>query len=427
VAGQQLAAPLVAKAVDSSGNPVSGQVINFRVVSGGGTVFAGSGITSDSGIAQELWTLGTSTADSQKVEARAVDPVTGAPLVFGTFIATALPGPAAGATRVAGDSQPGDPGQPLAESLAVRIADQFGNVIPAASVSWSAAAGAGSVSPATSVTDSAGIARTAWTMGSTAGEFTATATSGAATAVFHARGQPSVSSISVGLEHACGSDVNGAAFCWGYGAFGTLGDSALDSCQNPHDCRTRPVRVRGGALFASVSAGGQQSCGLTSTGTAYCWGDLRYLGDGGTANAFRTDPGPVSGGHAFASLAAGFYSTCGVTTTGSAYCWGEGLAGSLGDGVTTAEVAPSPVAVTGGIGFATIGVGTADACGSTTSGSAYCWGSNRLYQLGQGSDTLESCGIIRCSSVPVAVQGGLSFTSVTTNGSTSCGLAAAAA
>jgi hypothetical protein len=80
VVGTELPASLVVKAVDATGAVLSGQSVNFRVVAGGGSVFAGSSITNADGIAQERWTLGTSTADSQRVEARAVDNVTGAPL-----------------------------------------------------------------------------------------------------------------------------------------------------------------------------------------------------------------------------------------------------------------------------------------------------------------------------------------------------------
>src|SRR4030088_1044586 len=83
--GTELAAPLVARVVDANGAPIVGQLVNFRVTAGNGSVFAGSALTNSDGLARERWTLGTSTADSQKVEARAVDDQSGAPLVFGTF------------------------------------------------------------------------------------------------------------------------------------------------------------------------------------------------------------------------------------------------------------------------------------------------------------------------------------------------------
>lgn len=85
-AGAELSAPLVVKVTKANGSPVSGQVVNFRVVSGGGSIFAGTAITDSRGIAQERWTLGAE--GPQTVEARAVSNTTGAPLVFATFNAT---------------------------------------------------------------------------------------------------------------------------------------------------------------------------------------------------------------------------------------------------------------------------------------------------------------------------------------------------
>src|SRR6266571_2631329 len=84
--GTELPNPIVAMVEDSRGHPVKGQIINFVVVSGGGSVFAGAAITGADGIAQERWTLGPS--GPQQVEARAVDNGTGAKLTFATFTAT---------------------------------------------------------------------------------------------------------------------------------------------------------------------------------------------------------------------------------------------------------------------------------------------------------------------------------------------------
>jgi len=88
VPGGELPEPLVARVENERGRPVSGQIVNFRVVSGGGSVFAGAAITNREGLVQERWTLGFS--DSQRVEARAVDPDSGTALTFAVFTATFL-------------------------------------------------------------------------------------------------------------------------------------------------------------------------------------------------------------------------------------------------------------------------------------------------------------------------------------------------
>src|SRR5206468_2553006 len=84
--GTELTDPLVARVDDSRGHAVKGQIVNFVVVSGGGSVFAGASITGADGIVQERWTLGFS--GPQQVEARAIDNATGAKLTFAIFTAT---------------------------------------------------------------------------------------------------------------------------------------------------------------------------------------------------------------------------------------------------------------------------------------------------------------------------------------------------
>src|SRR5213083_611100 len=84
--GTELPNPLVALVEDSRGHAVRGQIVNFVVVSGGGSVFAGAAISGGDGIVQERWTLGA--AGPQRVEARAIDNATGAKITFATFTAT---------------------------------------------------------------------------------------------------------------------------------------------------------------------------------------------------------------------------------------------------------------------------------------------------------------------------------------------------
>ena len=58
--GKELSQPIVARVRNSDDQPVAGQIVNFRVIKGGGSVFAGAAITNAEGLAQERWTLGTS-------------------------------------------------------------------------------------------------------------------------------------------------------------------------------------------------------------------------------------------------------------------------------------------------------------------------------------------------------------------------------
>ena len=84
--------PVVVRVLDGGGEPIAGQVVNFRVTAGGGSVLAGAVRTDGEGIAQETWTLGPAAAASQELEARAVDPASGQKQVFATFTAVARDG-----------------------------------------------------------------------------------------------------------------------------------------------------------------------------------------------------------------------------------------------------------------------------------------------------------------------------------------------
>src|SRR5207244_12949888 len=58
-------------------------------------------------------------------------------------------------------------------------------------------------------------------------------------------------------------------------------------------------------------------------------------------------------GLTFSQLSVGYLQTCGVTTSGAAYCWGRNSNGQLGDGTTTDHT--SPALVLGGLRFAWVG------------------------------------------------------------------------
>ncbi|HEV7586995.1 MAG TPA: Ig-like domain-containing protein, partial [Longimicrobium sp.] len=185
-AGTELPQALVVEVSDANGNPVQGQVVNFVVTAGGGHVFAGSSATNAAGVAQERWTLGTA-AGPQSLEVRAVDNVTGQPLVFATFTAVAVAGPPTQAAAVGGDtSVVGVPGSLVEDSFAVLVRDQYGNPTPGVQVAWAVTSGGGSITSPTT-TDAAGIARTQWVLGA-AGAATqgAQATAGGATVRFAA-------------------------------------------------------------------------------------------------------------------------------------------------------------------------------------------------------------------------------------------------
>src|SRR5207248_102921 len=153
------------------------QILNFRVLSGGGSVYGGTELTDHDGIAQELWTLGTNASQPQTVQVRAVESSTGAQKVFATFNATALPDKAAKIVAEAGDGQTAIAGKPVSIPPTVLVTDQYGNPIPAVSVAFTVTGGGGSITGPTTSTGPNGLAAVgSWTLGSACGSTNALTT-----------------------------------------------------------------------------------------------------------------------------------------------------------------------------------------------------------------------------------------------------------
>jgi hypothetical protein len=151
--------------------------------------------------------------------------------------------------------------------------------------------------------------------------------------------------VVAGQFSACALSTAGKAYCWGDGRTGSLGWGGLGASPVP-------VAVSGSHTFTSLTMGVGHVCGLEGT-TAWCWGS-NNLGELGSARSSCTGgfcasaPVQVQGGLAFKQLSAGTAATCGVTTAGDVYCWGQTEYGTLGpaaDPLVTPFIA-QPVKIT---------------------------------------------------------------------------------
>ncbi len=156
--GQALPQQIVVRVRDRLGNAVPGASVTFAVSPNGGTVAPPSGSTGTDGQLSATWTLGT-TAGSFQVTASAAGVVPVA-----VFNAKANPGTANNLTKFSGDDQFGFQGTRLAQLVAVRVRDQYGNGVPSHAVQFSTAAGNGTADSAIAFTDSTGVARSGWVM-----------------------------------------------------------------------------------------------------------------------------------------------------------------------------------------------------------------------------------------------------------------------
>lgn len=149
--------PLTVVLKDTLDQPIAGATVEWSVVSGGGSVMPTS-VTGSDGQATASYTLGTIVTPNS---VRAFSAVAVAPVFFTQNSINDVPSQL---IRSAGDSQYVELGVAAADQYAVKVADQYGNGIGLMTVQWAPAAGHGSVSAATSVSDAAGIARTRHTV-----------------------------------------------------------------------------------------------------------------------------------------------------------------------------------------------------------------------------------------------------------------------
>ena len=210
--------------------------------------------------------------------------------------------------------------------------------------------------------------------------------------------------ITAGLVHTCALDSAGAVYCWGWNAYGQLGDGTTTDSSVPVAVNTGGAL--GGTPLSQITAGAYVTCAVDVGGAAYCWGYNVYgeLGDGTNTSTdvpVAVDTSGALAGQTLTQINASWYHTCAVDTTGAAYCWGRNAYGQLGDASSAGSNVPVAVDASGvlaGKVLTQITAGAYDTCAADAAGAAYCWGYDSYGELGNGSTT--------SSSVPVAVDTG---------------------
>ncbi len=191
-------------------------------------------------------------------------------------------------------------------------------------------------------------------------------------------GLTDVVALAAGSHHTCAALSDGTMRCWGYNGYGQLGNGNTTNAY-------APVTVTGLTNVVAVAAGGFHTCARLSDGTMRCWGYNGYgqLGNGTTTNAWT--PVVVTGLSTVGGIAAAGYHTCAALGDGTMRCWGYNASGQLGNGNTAN--ATTPVTVTGLTNVVAVAVGGSHTCGRLSDGTTRCWGNNASGQLGNGTTT----------------------------------------
>ena len=187
--------------------------------------------------------------------------------------------------------------------------------------------------------------------------------------------------VNVGNFFTCALGSAGAAYCWGIGNNGDLGNNSAAGSLVPVAVSTSGVLSGVTLTQVGPGIGGKFACALDTFGAAYCWGvnSSGQLGDPDTADNFLV---PVAVTSQATMITSGHDHSCQLRN-GNAYCWGDDTDGELGNNTTTTTPQSTPVAVyTGGalsgLTLTQISAGQDWTCALASTGDAYCWGNNSI-------------------------------------------------
>jgi alpha-tubulin suppressor-like RCC1 family protein len=186
--------------------------------------------------------------------------------------------------------------------------------------------------------------------------------------------------VSAGYNHTCAISTGKSLYCWGINDVGRLGDGTTEE-------RHSPKKIGTSGVWATVSAGNGHTCAISTGKSLYCWGSNNFgqIGDGASGGGNdRHSPRKIGTSGVWATVSAGEQHTCAITTGRSLYCWGDNKWGQIGDGTDTERPSPKRIGTSGG--WAQAIAGDFHTCAITTGKSLYCWGYNALGQVGDGTN-----------------------------------------
>lgn len=235
----------------------------------------------------------------------------------------------------------------------------------------------------------------------------------------------SVSAIMGCEEHNVALKSDGTVWCWGWNAFGQLGNGTTNDAWTPVQSGLGSTPP----LTSVTKLGGRPhfTLAVKSDGTIWAWGMNQYgqMGNG-TVNPFSgpqaTVPGMVTNSWPGGAINNPLQVTCGyqfgavLTTNGTVWTWGSGSHGELGQGATTTSYYPAQVP--GLTNITAISAGWFHILALRADGTVWAWGNNTSGEVGDGTaiNRSNAVQVLNVSNI-VVVSGGDSHSSaLATNG-----------
>jgi len=189
--------------------------------------------------------------------------------------------------------------------------------------------------------------------------------------------------VSAGYQHSLGLRTNGVLYAWGCNGQGRLGDNCTTN-------RSSPVSVVGFTDWCQAAAGRNSTLAVRTNGSAWAWGsnESGQLGDNTTVS--KSSPVSVVGGFTdWCQISSGYKYSLALRSGGTLWAWGYNGSGRLGDNSATNR--SSPVSVVGGFtDWCNISAGHTHSAAVRTNGTAFAWGRNNYWQIGNGGNTSAS-------------------------------------
>jgi Regulator of chromosome condensation (RCC1) repeat len=118
--------------------------------------------------------------------------------------------------------------------------------------------------------------------------------------------------------------------CFGENGYGQLGNGTSGYYTSTHVPQTVGASSVPPLALHGVTTGNVHACALDAAGAAYCWGNGYWGQVGNGVSAISSTPAAVTGGLTFRAIAAGHQHTCAIGTNNHIYCWGSNYQGQLG-------------------------------------------------------------------------------------------------